>query len=965
MLFELRALPRITSRIVKMEGRTFELWSPNSLQKPFLPGERRINYLPGIPHGLTERRYDGHAGKHDCLFFPQYLIPAMVHWPFMRRATEVLNEDPAAAAFEPLMDHWLRPMLSKPSKTWDSRPGKANESALTRLLGVRRWEEAVDLGVSFQRGLQEKEGWIAYLEARFGQRRMDLSALRAAAMPVAQEQYIGCWVNGLSMEAILRHLYAGIPCFIAHEYANDTVTRDMVDSMVPVYSDLVEGTDVMELLHNGPYQRLARLDSTRLDSIATGDDRRGARWLAPAAMETLSSSLYLEQQAELENSVMTNAPSQAATSSSSVPSENNVTANAPTQAATSNSSVPQAPSTLSPLLIPQAPDAKKDNLAHRELSYRIIDKDRAPWIVPPSIQSVKQNAEKWTKWELDSFNGAPAWILRGQKREIGADNEWYDRKRKRRLFFGSFTVPHGVTDEKRFGTPVPRFPFLVLEGGRAFPKSPSYWMYQTRDPMRLDAGTAPRPPHFYGLPLLANVAEETSVGSVAKGKGKGKVQRVYEDDDEDDDEDLGEHGMDVDEPDPREAPSNVVVIDNLETSIDAVMFRGLAADALYSCRVSPLVILRGQGRMWLRFSTTTEGRLAFGVLGSIAHGLQVSYSPNAMIDEVVRYTRDIWLLETTAGVSFVETRDAPTMLQSMDASVEPVPPTLPTPSVAASSSPTILPEDNTGEHPPILAAEEAPCAASPDVAIPVIEVMHPMEEITPSPPVIDTSTMGQSSTSSVSGTETPVHRLAPTAPRAMRGASTAEKVPLAEHFSDPRPTPLLRRLSGAVVPLQQRLSEPRQPLADRLSARTPTSAPLLDRLDLKGKQPGPSARCPADRRHASGTPASYEGEDRVDVESTPKRKKVRRRTRAGRSVKEMARIRAESSARASLGEAEASSSVAANPGMEESSSMTIDLPDIELEEGEVTAWIGEDEEMPDARWGDEEDDDRPMAGPSR
>ncbi|KAJ7798319.1 hypothetical protein B0H13DRAFT_2391670 [Mycena leptocephala] len=270
----------------------------------------------------------------------------------------------------------------------------------------------------------------------------------------------------------------------------------MVDSLVPVYSDLVEGTDIMELLHNGLYQQLARLDSTCLDSIATGDDGRGARWLAPAAMEALSSSIYLEQQAELENSVTANAPTQAATSSSSVPSENNVTANAPTQAAMSSSSVPSAPTS--------------------RIVVQIIDKDRAPWIVPPSIQSVKQNAEKWTKWELDSFNGALAWILRRQKREIGADNEWYDREKKCRLFFGTFTIPFPGAGR---GTRLPKEP-IVLD-------VPS----QGSDEVR--RGNSATTPSFYGLPLLANVAEETSVSSGAKGKGKGKARRVYEDDNKD------------------------------------------------------------------------------------------------------------------------------------------------------------------------------------------------------------------------------------------------------------------------------------------------------------------------------------------------------------------------------------------------------------------------------------------------
>jgi hypothetical protein len=97
----------------------------------------------------------------------------------MRRAMEVKKDDLAAAAFVPLMDHWvcddndlrrgsfeggfinrlrallwalnrrmdkLRPKLSPESKTWESRPQQANKVAITRLLGIRRWEEAVDLG---------------------------------------------------------------------------------------------------------------------------------------------------------------------------------------------------------------------------------------------------------------------------------------------------------------------------------------------------------------------------------------------------------------------------------------------------------------------------------------------------------------------------------------------------------------------------------------------------------------------------------------------------------------------------------------------------------------------------------------------------------------------------------------------------------------------------------------------------
>ncbi|KAJ7843045.1 hypothetical protein B0H13DRAFT_1909573 [Mycena leptocephala] len=1025
MTFELRHIPNISSRIVKVDGRTFELWSPNSTQMAFLPGERRADYQPTTPVVLTERRYDGHTGRHDCLFFPQYLHSSIVHWPFMRRATKVRKDDLAAAAFVPLMDHWvceeidlrrgrfkddlidrlrvllkilnhkmdkLRAKLSANSVTWEARPRQTDEIAITRLLGVRRWEEAVDLGVAVQRGLREKEGWIAYIEARFSQRGMDLSALQAATMPLANEQFIGCWINGASEESALRHLFAGIPCFIAHEYAAGQVTRNITYAKTPVYGDMLEGTDVIDLLHAGPYQRLARENPLRLDAISLGDDGRGWRKLVPAQMELLSSSLYLEEKLEAASAALalSKAALRIAEASSSPPPPTTSPAAADTSA----------------LQIPSAPNAKKDQLAHRELSYRTIDPDRVPWVIPPPIQSVRSSSEKWSKWELDSFQGAPAWVLRGRKRDVGADNMWHDRERRRFLLFGSFSVPLGVVEEGRFGAPVPRFPFLVVEGSRATPKEPSYWMYRSQAPARLDAGVVARPPHPNSLPLLSNVRDEGAPGCVSKGKGKGKERKVYEDDDED--EDLGEHGMDVDEPDPRDAPSNVVVIDHLDANIDALMFRGLAADALYSCKVKPLVILCGQGRMWLRFGTTTEGRKAFGALGSIAEGLEVSYSPDAVVDEVARYTRDIWLPETTAGVNFAETREAPLTLapvetsvpSAIDAAAVPQSEDSPTAShsmdnVQGTRTPSKVwgAEQGWGPERAILTAQEeevdvrALSTPSPSPASgPSVSVAHdsPIAEAESPPMPLPAAVVAPQQPLPPPISES---RAPPVAPRAMRGI--APKPSLTERLTDSRPSPLLRRLSGVVVPLEQRLLSPRPPLVERIA---PRSTPLAERLSERGSQAnlssplsparlpnphaGPSTRPPP---HVPLTPRSPDDQDNEGSTEPKRKKKVRRGTRAGCIVKEMARLRAESSARASQSETEAGSSAPMETSVadvaEDGSSSQMDTevtltmlsPDeMEVTMADVEEAMGDnDEEMVDARWTDEDDEDRPVAGPSR
>lgn len=249
--FDLRALPRITSRIVRSGNRVYELWSPNSTQLPFLPGERSSDFVPHMHSVLDQRRYDGHAGKFDCLYVPQYYKTGNAHWPYMRRPLRVDVQDAAYDAYVPLHRVWRccsgspeegefepsfidrlvalvrrldRDMQSSfrstESQVWSARPQYTTEARVHALSRVSRWEDAVDYGVAVQRGLREKEAWIAMQKARVPLRlgRLRFLQRKAQSALTADDKYIGLWINGVSEVAALMYISTEVPCFVVHEY---------------------------------------------------------------------------------------------------------------------------------------------------------------------------------------------------------------------------------------------------------------------------------------------------------------------------------------------------------------------------------------------------------------------------------------------------------------------------------------------------------------------------------------------------------------------------------------------------------------------------------------------------------------------------------------------------------------------------------------------------------------------------
>ncbi|KAK7035139.1 hypothetical protein R3P38DRAFT_2518454, partial [Favolaschia claudopus] len=559
MKFELRRIAMVKSRVVKEGTKKWELWSPNSYQTPFLPGLRAGGALPSLLPVREDRRYDGHVGRHDCLYSPQYSGEDIAHWPYMRRVESVRVDDFAYVAYEPLMYEWevdrkdrrlgrfrpefierlsalrrdldARMLASGPfrpgSPTWARRPQYSTAERITELLGS--WDNAVDLGSAVQRGLREKEGFLTMMHARRCMSKITMEQLRGVAFPMADDRFIGVWINGLPEGASLFLMYLGIPCFIVHSYASEDLTRADVHPDTPIRGDFVADSDIVTALLQGPYQCLARRDATKLDDLHRPPTTKPPTLISSPEEEKCSSSLYLEQMGPLQATWKRSDfdPNPQAfdllgwREGSAV---HTATPPAPLIFVPPTSSIPAAASGPSTV--------KKDRFAHKELQRRSIHPSRVDWVVPPPVAD--RHGGKWAKYEFTELeSGRRAFLYRGKDHPVEAKKEYFDRKKGRRIFMGSYRIPDGVLNEGVFGVPVPQFPFIVMNGEREVTEFPSYWMYSAKEPKRSDVGKIASDPKVEELPF-----RDGGGPSASEGKGKGKAKASEQDEKQWEDEDM-------------------------------------------------------------------------------------------------------------------------------------------------------------------------------------------------------------------------------------------------------------------------------------------------------------------------------------------------------------------------------------------------------------------------------------------
>ena len=74
---------RMYSRLVAVSGKTWELWSPNSVIDVYYPGIRAPGYKVAMAEDMTKRRLDGHLGRFDPTKSPQHYDPLQPWLPFI------------------------------------------------------------------------------------------------------------------------------------------------------------------------------------------------------------------------------------------------------------------------------------------------------------------------------------------------------------------------------------------------------------------------------------------------------------------------------------------------------------------------------------------------------------------------------------------------------------------------------------------------------------------------------------------------------------------------------------------------------------------------------------------------------------------------------------------------------------------------------------------------------------------
>ncbi|KAJ7803925.1 hypothetical protein B0H13DRAFT_2388707 [Mycena leptocephala] len=250
---------RYFGREVELDGRRYEIWSPNSLQIPYYPGVRpRASKL--LPSSAKEqRRVDGQLGRFDPTISPQYFDTRRPWLAFLPSPGCPVDED--EAQFTPVHDVWestpdsgflgrLDPhFLSRLNEAndkadramrdrsrvrysrkllWDDRPLEPWVDSLQALAKVYKFEEAVDLVRGVQRGILEKEAW-ARMASAWVLGGGALEKMKDEAIKPANDELMGVWVHGTTeLDLYFFLAKAEVPCFLIHELTAEEPSGELV-----------------------------------------------------------------------------------------------------------------------------------------------------------------------------------------------------------------------------------------------------------------------------------------------------------------------------------------------------------------------------------------------------------------------------------------------------------------------------------------------------------------------------------------------------------------------------------------------------------------------------------------------------------------------------------------------------------------------------------------------------------------
>ncbi|RDB18867.1 hypothetical protein Hypma_014482 [Hypsizygus marmoreus] len=487
-----------SGRIVSTAKGIWELWSPNSSQTPFYPGIPPP-FATSVYHSdITQRRYDGHLGRFDFCVSPQSLATDRLWRGFVLRPASGFQKLDECPEYELIHRVWDKASTSGrlfPSfiaklsnravqlgtdplvfsdipmdrfNLWKDRPVAPNAEDIQALSAIQRFDEAVDKVVEIQRRLRDTAAWLVMAKMMTTEVSISSEALRKRPIPLANEDYIGTWVNGANLEDVTWLLYHGVPCFLIHEVTPFEKSNDIPgpSNRYPWAKSFVEDTEALLL-----YPK------------RNGYDVIAARYPNPPVNRRTSPIDPAQP--------VVSHPDHRHRSSSRAQGWQGRIIGYETR---------EPPVDWSNWKADTSFDA--DPLEYVRLHPAHVD-----WLRPPPIAVPSGKWSIWVEDTTDDLDLIPCIRKARNSERIDPDDfgdgPYYDRDERREMYFATtVTIPPGyisrITD---FGLPVPRMLFLHEVNHKVARAKASRWMYYSRLPAG-NANNRERTPSPRRLPPL-------------------------------------------------------------------------------------------------------------------------------------------------------------------------------------------------------------------------------------------------------------------------------------------------------------------------------------------------------------------------------------------------------------------------------------------------------------------------------
>lgn len=453
MLFFLPAFSLLSLRFVFVNEQSYEIWSPNSRQKPYYAGLPDPNFRAGR-HLKTElRRCDGHTGRFDPTISPQHFVAAYPWFGYIRRDMgNGLPEFEIAAKgwrragrsggyFSGTFLHDLRARYLNVVKaatstsamsfispeSWAGRPTESPDE-LETLNTYLTFDEATDCLANAQKTIKYFDAWNRFAAATI--REYEASIVQPSRVEEADDSLVGTWLNGASETeglALLRHR---VPCFIVSLVSSP---RDLKRAQSAARNyDFVSSSDVV---------RLSK-DSHRADQLVAA---------AGGEFNALKRDLGL---------------------ATAIP-------------AMSTEDLARASSTAQGFIDPYYSNPRPSTSIATTTDPLALN-SAVNSIMPPAVSN--PTAGKWSCWREDTLddNSEPCLLKIGAKaRNSCRGHRYYDREGRRYLEFDEKVDPpeNYSADVNVFGLPVPKILFMERVNNKDLERRrPSNWMYKTERP---------------------------------------------------------------------------------------------------------------------------------------------------------------------------------------------------------------------------------------------------------------------------------------------------------------------------------------------------------------------------------------------------------------------------------------------------------------------------------------------------